>query len=205
MTLLDSNDPSRIGRHEGESSIELLDRARNGDREAMDRLFARYLRPLCKWAHGRLPQWARSMSDTQDLVQDGIVGVLSHVATFRPDRPGALHSYLRTAVLNRIRDELRKAHRRPLGVELGGDLATVLPTPYDLRAMQEDREMFERALDELPDDDRELVIARLEWGLSYAEVAAALGRPSPDAARVAVRRAVVKLADGMRRLRNGGM
>ena len=201
--MSDSDDPPRCQGHDGESSIELLDRVRNGDREAMDRLFVRYLGPLSKWAHGRLPQWARTMSDTQDLVQDGIVRVLNHLPTFQPDRPGALHWYLRTAVLNRIRDELRKVGRRPPGVELDDNLASTVPSPYDVAAMDEDRAMFERALNDLREDDRELVIARLEWGLEYAEIAQALGKPSPDAARVAVRRAVVKLAEDMRRLRNG--
>src|SRR6185436_14884630 len=56
--LSDSDDPPRQQGPDGESSIELLDRVRGGDREAMDRLFVRYLGPLCKWAHGRLPQWA---------------------------------------------------------------------------------------------------------------------------------------------------
>jgi RNA polymerase sigma-70 factor (ECF subfamily) len=202
--MSDSDDPPRHKGFDGESSIELLDRVRNGDREAMDRLFARYLGPLSKWAHGRLPQWARTMSDTQDLVQDGIVRVLNHLSTFQPDRPGALHWYLRAAVLNRIRDELRKVNRRPPGVELDENLAGAVPSPYDIAAKDEDRAMFERALNDLRADDRELVIARLEWGLEYAEIAQALGKPSPDAARVAVRRAVVKLAEDMRRRRDGG-
>jgi RNA polymerase sigma factor (sigma-70 family) len=202
--LSDSDDPPRQQGPDGESSIELLDRVRSGDREAMDRLFVRYLGPLCKWAHGRLPQWARTMSDTQDVVQDGIVRVLNHLHTFQPDGPGALHWYLRTAVLNRIRDELRKVKRHPVDVELEDDFASAVPSPYDIAAMEEDREMFERALKELREEQRELVIARLEWGLEYAEIAQALGKPSPDAARVAVRRAVVKLAEDMRRLRKGG-
>jgi len=202
--LSDSDDPPRQQGPDGESSIELLDRVRGGDREAMDRLFVRYLGPLCKWAHGRLPQWARTMSDTQDVVQDGIVRVLNHLHTFQPDGPGALHWYLRTAVLNRIRDELRKVKRHPVDVELEDDFASAVPSPYDIAAMEEDREMFERALKQLREEQRELVIARLEWGLEYAEIAQALGKPSPDAARVAVRRAVVKLAEDMRRLRKGG-
>jgi RNA polymerase sigma-70 factor, ECF subfamily len=202
--LSDSDVPPRHQGPDGESSIELLERVRSGDREAMDRLFVRYLGPLCTWAHGRLPRWARTMSDTQDLVQDGIVRVLNHLPTFQPDRPGAFHWYLRTAVLNRIRDELRKVNRRPHSVELDENLASAVPSPYDLTAMDEDHAMFERALNGLRDDDRELVIARLEWGLEYAEIAQALGKPSPDAARVAVRRAVVKLAEDMRRLRNDG-
>ena len=181
--------------------MELLDRLRNGDREALERLFARYLVPLRRWAHGRLPQWARTMSDTQDLVQDAVVRVLGHLATFEPHRPGALHAYLRKAVLHRILDELRHARRRPFNVELDDELPSPFPSPYDWTASREDRAIFEAALDELRDEDRELVIARVEWRLSYSEIAAALKKPTPDAARVAVHRAIVKMAEIMRRRR----
>lgn len=187
---------------DAESSIELVDRLQRGDADAMDRLFARYLRPLKRWAHGRLPPYARSLSDTQDIVQDGIVRVLANLGTFRPQRTGSFHKYLRMAVMSQVLDEIRRAGRRPAGVELDHELPSGLPSPYELAVRQEDREVYEQALDQLSDDDRELVIGRLEWGLSYAELAQALSRPSVDAARVAARRAAVKLAETMQRLRS---
>jgi RNA polymerase sigma-70 factor, ECF subfamily len=187
-----------------ESSVELLSRVRNGDDEALGRLLARYLVPLRRWAHGRLPGWARTMSDTQDLVHDAVVRVLGHLATFQPERPGALHAYLRTAVSNRILDELRQVHRRPSATQPDEGLESPLPSPHDAAVKKEDRTMFEAALSELRDDDRELVIARIEWDLSYAQIAAALGKPTPAAARVAVRRAVLRLADIMKRHRTPG-
>ena len=58
---------------------------------------------------------------------------------------------------------------------------------------------YESALDRLSEDDRELAIARLELGLSYDEVARATNRPSPDAARMAIGRALVRLASEMNR------
>jgi len=186
-----------------ESSTRLLERVKSGDPEALEQLIARYLVPLRRWAHGRLPAWARTMSDTQDVVQDGVIRVLRHLATFQPERPGALHAYLRTAVLHRIFDELRQVRRVPAGVELADDLASTQPSPYDLAVKQEDREIFEAALAELRDDDRELIIGRVEWGLGYDEIAAALGKPTANAARVSVRRAVLRLAGVMERRRHG--
>jgi RNA polymerase sigma-70 factor (ECF subfamily) len=186
-----------------ESSIALVERLQQGDADAMDRLFARYLRPLKRWAHNRLPPYARSLSDTQDVVQDGIVRVLANLGTFRPQRTGSFHKYLRMAVMSQVLDEIRRAGRRPAGVELDHDLPSNLPSPYDIAVKGEDREIYEQALDTLSDDDRDLVIGRLEWGLSYSELAEALKRPSVDAARVAARRAVVKLAEVMHRLRKG--
>jgi hypothetical protein len=56
-----------------ESTRELIDRARHGDQEAVDRLFARHLCLMQRWARGRLPSWARDVADTDDLVQDALL------------------------------------------------------------------------------------------------------------------------------------
>jgi RNA polymerase sigma factor (sigma-70 family) len=184
------------------SSTQLLARLRTGDDDAFTLLMERYLVPLRRWAHGRLPTWARSMSDTQDLVQDAIVRVLRNLATFEPERSGALHGYLRTAIMHRIVDELRHAHRVPKGVSLDDNLISALPSPYEQALKQEDRDLFEAALAELREEDRELIIGRVEWDLSYDDLATALGKPTANAARVGTRRAVLRLAEIMNRKRH---
>jgi RNA polymerase sigma-70 factor (ECF subfamily) len=180
-----------------ESSTQLLDRLKTGDEDALNVLIGRYLVPLRRWAHGRLPSWARTMSDTQDMVQDAILRALRHLTAFEPERTGALHAYLRTAVLHRIFDEVRHARRAPPGLELDDNLTSAMASPFELAVAKEDRDRFEAALAELRDDDRELIIARVEWGLSYEDIAVALGKPSAGAARMGVRRAVLRLADVM--------
>ena len=70
---------------------------------------------LRKWARGRLPQWARSLADTQDLVQDAVMRALPKLESFEVRHPGALQSYLRQAVQNRIYDEVRKVGTHPDG------------------------------------------------------------------------------------------
>lgn len=184
------------------SSTQLLARLKTGDDDAFTLLMERYLVPLRRWAHGRLPPWARSMSDTQDMVQDAIVRVLRNLGTFEPQRSGALHGYLRTAVMHRIFDELRHAHRVPMGVSLDENLVSALPSPYEQALKQEDRDIFEAALSELREEDRELIIARVEWGLSYDDLAVALGKPTANAARIGTRRAVLRLAQVMNRKRH---
>jgi RNA polymerase sigma-70 factor (ECF subfamily) len=186
-----------------ESSVELLHRVKQGDGEALERLMARYLLPLRRWARGRLPQWARDMSDTQDLVQDAVVQVLRHLGEFQPHGPGALHAYIRAAVVNRIRDELRRVSRRPAVVEIDEEVRSASQSPLEAAIGAETLDRYEVALQGLADDDREAIIARVEWGLDYREIAAALGKPSPDAARMAVKRALLRLAEAMQRQRNG--
>jgi len=181
-----------------ESSFELLQLVKAGDSTALDRLLDRYLVPLRRWARGRLPHWARDGADTEDLVQDAIVHTLRHLSHFDANGGGALHRYLRTAVMNRIRDELRRAHRRPAAAELDEELASDLPSPLLKAIGKETLAGYEAALDRLREDDRELIIARVEWGLDYQQLAAALGKPSAAAARMAVSRALYRLAAAMK-------
>jgi RNA polymerase sigma factor (sigma-70 family) len=184
-----------------ESSFELLRHAQSGDADALDRLVRRYLVPLRRWTSGRLPRWARDISDTQDIVQEAIIHTLKHVPDFQPTRDGALHAYLRMAVMNRIRDEIRRAQRRPAPQELDENVAVADGSPLAAAMSQEAVERYEAALGQLREQEREAVIARLDFGLTYEEIAIALGRPSADAVRVSVRRSLLTLAEIMKRPR----
>src|SRR5438105_1853267 len=68
--------PMAGARTGGESSLVLVRRAHDGDTTAINELFVRYLPRLQRWAHGRLPSWARGSLDTHDLVQDTFMQVL---------------------------------------------------------------------------------------------------------------------------------
>ncbi len=190
------NEPATPARNL-ESTFELLDAARRGDREALERLFARHLRPLQRWASGRLPQWARDLADTDDLVQDTLLQTFKRIEDFEPRRVGALQAYLRQAVLNRLRDELRRKGRRPDAVELDGLVAPDTQSPLEEVIGREAVESYERALQRLTPEEREAIIVRVEMGYSYEELAQALGKPSPEAARKAAERALVRLAEEM--------
>jgi RNA polymerase sigma-70 factor, ECF subfamily len=181
-----------------ESSFDLLQRVRSGDADALNRLFQRYLPALNRWARGRLPHWARDGVDTQDLVQETVIQAMKHLDTFRPQRTGALQAYLRQALMNRIRDELRRAHRRPPPAEIPDGVPANSASPLEEAIGQEALDSYEAALAELREDEREAIIARVELGQSYAEVAEILEKPSADAARVAVYRALLRLAAKMK-------
>jgi RNA polymerase sigma-70 factor (ECF subfamily) len=181
-----------------ESTFVLLDLVRGGDTRALDRLFARYLAPLRRFAHGRLPSAARDMLDTNDLVQDTLVASLKHLDAFQPQREGALLAYLRQAIVNRVRDEARRKARRPAAAPLDEDLAGHETSPLDEAIGREAADRYETALQQLKPEDREAVIARVELGMSFEEVAVATGRPTAEAARKAVSRALLRLAEEMR-------
>jgi RNA polymerase sigma-70 factor, ECF subfamily len=99
--------------------------------------------------------------------------------------------------MNRIRDELRRARHRPESTELDPVLLDDTASPLELAIGAEAVSRYETALDRLREDDREIVIARVELGLTYSEIAAAAGKPSANAARMAVVRALMRLAEEM--------
>jgi RNA polymerase sigma factor (sigma-70 family) len=194
----DGPEADREGAADLTSTIELLDRYKRGDNEAISLLVERSLPPLKRWARGRLPDWARSLAETQDLIQDAVIRAIPHLKHFDARHPGALQAYLRQAIANHIRDEIRKVNSRP---PIGGDLpeSKVDPGPSPLeRAIGRERlDRYDAALARLRPVEREAIVARLELQQSYEEVALALGKPSADAARMLVARAVKNLIRAM--------
>jgi len=177
-----------------ESTFLLIEQIRAGDKSALDRLLRRFLPLLTRWASGRLPRGARDLSDTEDLVQETIISALRHIDHIEIRGEGALQAYLRRAVLNRIRDELRRHGRRGLAETLDENLRAKEDSPLEIAIGNEALERYEAALSRLSAGDREAVIARIELGQTYAEIASALGKPSTEAARMAVNRALARLA-----------
>ena len=182
-----------------ESTLYLIQRAKAGDRVALDRLFARYARPLQRWTSGRLPKWARDIADTDDLVQETLLQTFKRIGDFEPRRVGALQAYLRQAVLNRIREELRRKGRRPDATDLDDIQVDSDLSPLEQAIGREAVDRYEEALARLKAEEREAIIARVEMGYTYEELAEALGKPTPDAARKAAQRALVRLAEELRR------
>jgi RNA polymerase sigma-70 factor (ECF subfamily) len=181
----------------GDASVDLLIKAQAGDDEALNRLLARYLPRLLRWASGRLPASGRSMIDTGDLVQDAIISALRHLNAIEIRTDGALHAYLRQAVNNRIIDAYRRAGRRPGREELPEDAVGADASPLEVAIGAEALERYETALARLSEDDRRAIVLRVEFGYDYTELAAELGKPSVDAARMAVTRALARLAQEM--------
>ena len=184
-------------RPDPESTFSLVERAHRGDEGALERLMARHLTPLRRWARGRLPGWARDAEDTDDLVQDALLQTFKRLDAVEIRGPGALQAYLRQAVLNHIRNELRKMARRPDIGEFDGLEVDRGLSPLEEAIGQQAVERSEQALAQLRPEEREAVIGRVEMGYSDEELADALGKPRAEAARKAAKRALVRLARGM--------
>jgi RNA polymerase sigma-70 factor (ECF subfamily) len=179
------------------SSVDLLVRAQEGDQLAVNVLFARYAPRLRRWASGRLPPWARDLADTSDLVQDTLLQVSKRIDALGVHGEGELQAYLRQALLNRVRNELRRASRKPHPAELNDEVADDGASPLEQAIGTQMADRYEAALQRLGPDDRALIIAKVELGYGLEEVATLFEKPSRDAARMACARALVRLAREM--------
>jgi RNA polymerase sigma-70 factor (ECF subfamily) len=170
---------------------------RAGDEDARGRLVVRYLGLLRRWAHGRLPPRARNLADTEDLVQTTLIRALDGVNRFEPRREGAFLAYLRKILLNEIRGAVRRASRGPDQEPLDAELPDGRPSPLEAAIGAEGVGRYETALARLTEEQRQAVVLRIELGLTYNEIAEAMGGASEDAARMLVARALEHLSKVM--------
>jgi RNA polymerase sigma-70 factor (ECF subfamily) len=96
-----------------------------------------------------------------------------------------------------MRDEIRRVRRLPAAGSAEEEVPDGRPSPIEEAIGRERLERYEAALLCLRPEEREMILARLEMGLSYQEIAQTLGKPSADAARVAISRSLLRLAREM--------
>jgi RNA polymerase sigma-70 factor, ECF subfamily len=181
-----------------DSTAVLMQRVREGDKDSLERLIQRHLAPLRRYVSGRLPRWARDLADTDDLVQDTLLRTFSRIDAFEDRGVGALQAYLRQAVMNRLRDELRRKARTPVLVDVDGLDVPGQGSPLEEAIGAEAAARYVAALARLKPEEREAIIGRVEMEYSYADLAEMLGKPTADAARKAARRALLRLAEEMK-------
>ena len=177
-----------------EPTVDVIRRVQSGDAGAREQLLARFLPLLRRWAHGRLPRQIRDLNDTDDLVQVTLVKALSRLGDFESAGPGAFLAYLRMALLNQVRDEIRRHQRRPEHAEIDSELAESGSVGVvDHLIGSERMQAYEQALASLPKRQQGLIVMRVEFGMSYPDIAVEVGG-SADAVRVMVARAIVQLS-----------
>lgn len=180
-----------------ESTKSLVLRLQNGDESARNKLLQRYIPVFRRWAHGRLPGYARDITETDDLVQLSIIRALRNIDSFKVQREGAFLAYLRTILMNLVRDEIQRSKRRPRKEDVTDRMRADVTSPLQRVIDDETLEVYEAALGRLPETTREAVFLRLEFDMTYPEIAKAVGAPSANAVRMTITRALVQIAEWM--------
>lgn len=185
-----ARDGARVSSTSGATAERLV----AGGFRAVAQLAVSLVPALRRWAHGRLPRRARRRCDTEDLLQEALLGALEHMDELRATSPNALQCYLRRSIQNRICNERRRASLGEVE-NLGAlDFADRRASPARELEETEHRERFRRAVLRLEPRFQELLIGWLELGLSWQDLAGACGFSSADAARMAAKRAVYRVA-----------
>ncbi|MBK7144872.1 MAG: sigma-70 family RNA polymerase sigma factor [Xanthomonadales bacterium] len=170
----------------------LLARVRAGDASARDALVSRVEPLLRRFAQGRVPELLRHEHDTGDLVQLTWTRVLARLDAIQTQAPGDFFAYLRTVLINALREALRRREGSP--VVAGGDVAEVAAAALPAQHVDPaDWIAYEQSLAALAPEHRALVLMRFEFGMSFAEIAAELGE-SADGVRMKLNRAIARMA-----------
>lgn len=183
--------------HSGmETTQALIARIRAGEEGARDRLMHRFLPGLRRWARGRLPDHARGLVETNDLVQVTLLRALGRIHEFDHGREGAFLAYLHRILINCLRDEVRRARVRP-GSTTEEDLPDTRPAILERTLGPGAVASYENALRRLPAETQQAVVLRIEFNFSFPEIAEALGKDSANTVRMQVTRALVRIAEWM--------
>jgi RNA polymerase sigma-70 factor (ECF subfamily) len=155
---------------------EVVQRARNGDHEAFRVLVERYQGR----AHGLALRVLRDEEQARDAVQDAFIKAYGSLDRF--EGRSSFYTWLYRIVMNLCLDRKRR-DRSDRRVEWNDEVATGLEqdapgaTPDAEAERGELGSILRRAIDALPEDARRTIELREIDGLSYKEIAAALGIP----------------------------
>ncbi len=137
---------------------------RHGSREALARVYQKYVDPMLTLAMGLLNQRAAA----EDVVQDVFLSFARSAKDLRAH--GSLRSYLATCVLNRVRDS-RRQQQRQARRDAGLGASTEASSPDQAVILVEQAARLNQAVAELPDEQREVVLLRLKANLKFRDIA----------------------------------
>jgi len=199
-------------------SLELVQRAQEGDRDALDKLLERHEARVLAIVRYRLGPRLRESVESGDILQETFLAAVKAFPTFEMRDEGSLIHWLAKLVERQIiaqadyhgakkREAARRVsldRTRANSGAFSGSVAIVhadeTSAPLEKLERAEEREAVERAMDALPAEYRELILLRNYAGASWESVAEQTGRPSAAAARMMHARAMLELAKVLREL-----
>jgi RNA polymerase sigma-70 factor (ECF subfamily) len=187
-----------------DNTRNLVSRALDQDRDAIDLLFQRY-RDRLRTALRKLigPKYRLLLADSEDATHDAILSALRRLHQFEYRGEGSFLAWLLKGaeyeIVRRIR-ALETRKRSPTGLLLGIDeqveqqIATKDATPSQMHDENELSERIRVALQQLPDREREIIMLRRYLELDTDEICAEMGLPTEGAVRALLSRAQARLS-----------
>jgi RNA polymerase sigma-70 factor, ECF subfamily len=185
------------------STFDLLEQARNGDAEALSRIFKKYSRRLAVLVHYKLGSRARGFEDAEDVVQETCLRAFRDIGHFSYQSRGSFFRWLSAIADHVIVDRIRYQNRECRAgeeVRFRSESNPLGPEPADTKTLSRllgQREAIQRLLDRLnalPEDYRQAILMAKIERLSTAEMSERLGK-SREAVALLVYRAVKRFRE----------
>jgi len=138
---------------------------RRGSREALARIYEKYLDSMLTLAMGLL----NNASEAQDIVHDVFLSFAQSAPNF--GLRGSLSGYLATSVVNRVRDHKRRLRRQALSREAEPHIPSRPAEPDQMVIFNEEAARLNEAVAQLPEDQREVLILRLTADMKFRDIA----------------------------------
>jgi RNA polymerase sigma-70 factor (ECF subfamily) len=195
-------------------SLDLVLRAQEGDREALNRLFSRYYERVRRVVRLRLGAKLRESMESGDILQDTFCQAVRSFQNFEMREESSLINWLARLAERQIiakadyHGAKKRDHERDV---TWSDSSTTSDSAHgriahadgstkilDKIVSNEEQAILERAMDRLPGEYRELIIQRHYEGASWEAIAESTERPSAAAARMMHARALIELGKILR-------
>ncbi len=177
---------------------DLLQQARAGSPEALNRLYERCAGRLLAFIRLRLGQDLRSRLESRDILQSTLLKSLDHLRDFNGNETRSLMAWLARIAEREIKDCADFHHRqrrdaaRDVPVEDGAWLPALTRSALSRVILDEEAKRLEAALDALDPSHREVILLRKFEELPFAEIGQRLGK-TDDACRMLLARAMTAL------------
>lgn len=188
---------------QGDATEQLVQRAQGGDRDAAGQLLQQHLAGLRAFVRAKSGERIRQHESCSDLVQTVCREALDAIGSYQWRGEASFRNWLFTVALNKIRGraDYYAAERRDARREAAGDEVLALayasmfgPSQHAIAA--EAVAGFERALDQLSDEHKEIIVLSRLVGLDHGEIAEQLGIER-GTVRTRLARALSRLATAM--------
>jgi RNA polymerase sigma-70 factor (ECF subfamily) len=153
---------------------ELVERAKRGDRTALEQLLERHLPMVYRFVAVRS---AGQRADVEDIVQESLIAAAGSLRNLRAERDGSVPKWLLAIARHKIADHRRRL--RPILQSDLDDMHTRADADADVADMAASRDRDRRlheALGALTPEQAEVLVLRFIVGLELVEVAAVTGR-----------------------------
>lgn len=161
-----------------EDGQRLIDYASGGDVSALSELVARH----SAWLAAYLRSLTESETEAEDALQDLWLRVIRHCESYRG---GSIRAYLARIARSTAIDRFRRRERARLSLDAesadGGTLSETIadaaPTPSEAFGTRATSSEIRQAVRSLPDEQREVLMLRIEGELTFQEISNLLGIP----------------------------